>query len=105
MEAITDGDTITLLDRLNTQHNIRVAGIDAPERRQPWGTCSRQGLAALLAGKDLSPSRTRRHTAVAEPSPWYGYAARLHLTPKDARCRPISGDPRSGLARKRYEQE
>ena len=61
MEAITDGDTITLLDRPNTQHKIGVAGIDAPERRRPWDTCSRQGLAALLAGKDLSIEDQKTH--------------------------------------------
>ena len=36
--GITDGDTIKVLDENNTQHKIRFAGIDAPERKQPWGT-------------------------------------------------------------------
>ena len=47
--GITDGDTIKVLDESNTQHKIRLVGIDAPERKQPWGTRSRQGLADVLA--------------------------------------------------------
>lgn len=39
--AITDGDTIKVLDASNTQYRIRLAGIDAPERKQAWGTRSR----------------------------------------------------------------
>jgi len=30
--GVTDGDTITVLDASKTQHKIRVAGIDAPEK-------------------------------------------------------------------------
>ena len=42
--GITDGDTLTLLvDR--TQHKIRLAEIDTPERGQDWGTRARQALA------------------------------------------------------------
>jgi endonuclease YncB( thermonuclease family) len=33
---IADGDTITLLDRDNRQYRIRVAGIVAPVRMQPY---------------------------------------------------------------------
>lgn len=44
--AIADGDTLTVLaDR--TQYKIRLAEIDAPERRQAFGERSRQSLAAL----------------------------------------------------------
>ena len=35
--AVTDGDTIKVLDADNTQHKIRLTGIDAPERKQPYG--------------------------------------------------------------------
>ncbi len=49
--AITDGDTIRLLDASNTQHKIRLAGIDAPEKGQPFGNVSRQHLASLAHGK------------------------------------------------------
>ena len=34
---IVDGDTLVLLDSGNTQHRVRLAGIDTPERGQPFG--------------------------------------------------------------------
>ena len=34
---ITDGDTVHVLDAEKTTHKIRLAGIDAPERGQPFG--------------------------------------------------------------------
>ncbi len=34
---VADDDTITVLDNTNTQHRIRLQGIDAPERGQPFG--------------------------------------------------------------------
>ena len=42
--GITDGDTLTLLVG-RTQHKIRLAEIDSPERGQAWGTKARQALA------------------------------------------------------------
>jgi endonuclease YncB( thermonuclease family) len=35
--GVTDGDTITVLDITNVQHKVRLAGIDAPEKKQPFG--------------------------------------------------------------------
>jgi endonuclease YncB( thermonuclease family) len=49
--AVTDGDTITVLDETNRQRNIRLAGIDAPERRQAFHEASRQNLVRLAHGK------------------------------------------------------
>jgi len=51
--GVTDGDTITVLDATKEQHKIRFAGIDAPERKQPFGTRSRQNLARYIAGKEV----------------------------------------------------
>ncbi len=42
--GITDGDTITVLDNTNVQHKVRLAGIDAPEKKQPFGQKSKQSL-------------------------------------------------------------
>lgn len=48
---IADGDTLTLL--VDQQpHKVRVVGIDAPERRQPFGERSKQNLAALAFNKN-----------------------------------------------------
>jgi endonuclease YncB( thermonuclease family) len=41
---IVDGDTLVLLDANNTQTKIRLAGIDCPERKQPWGQRAKQAL-------------------------------------------------------------
>ena len=50
--AIADGDTFTLLvDK--TQYKVRLASIDAPERRQPFGKKSQQALAELVFGKTV----------------------------------------------------
>jgi endonuclease YncB( thermonuclease family) len=49
--GVADGDTLTLLDDGRAQHRIRIDGIDAPERAQPWGQRSRQSLAKLAYGR------------------------------------------------------
>ena len=36
--GISDGDTLTVLDAVNRQHKIRLVGIDAPEKKQAFGT-------------------------------------------------------------------
>jgi endonuclease YncB( thermonuclease family) len=46
--GIADGDTLTVLDGEDAQHRIRVAGIDAPERKQPFGTASKETLSRLI---------------------------------------------------------
>jgi endonuclease YncB( thermonuclease family) len=51
---IADGDTLTVLDKSNRQHKIRLVGIDAPEHAQPFGTVSRQNLAHLVFGKTVA---------------------------------------------------
>lgn len=48
---VADGDTVTILDSSNTQHKIRLSGIDAPERKQAFGTRSQQALSAEVFGK------------------------------------------------------
>ena len=51
--SVTDGDTIKVLDADNVAHKIRLTGIDAPERGQPFGTTSTKSLASMVAGKDV----------------------------------------------------
>lgn len=50
---VADGDTITVLDAQMQQHKIRLAGIDAPERRQAFGQRSREFLASLVAAQQV----------------------------------------------------
>jgi len=51
--AVTDGDTIKILDNNRVQHKIRLTGIDAPEKAQPFGNASRKHLASMVAGKQV----------------------------------------------------
>ena len=51
---VVDGDTVTVLDSSNTQHRIRLAGIDAPESHQAFGEQSRQSLAEMISGKEVT---------------------------------------------------
>jgi endonuclease YncB( thermonuclease family) len=50
--GIADGDTLTLLDGGKTAHRIRIDGIDAPERTQPYGQRARQSLVDLAHGRN-----------------------------------------------------
>ena len=57
--AVTDGDTIKILDDDKVQHKIRLTGIDAPEKSQPFGSASRKHLASMVAGKDVRVETTK----------------------------------------------
>ena len=49
--SVHDGDTLTAIDATNTQHKVRLQGIDAPELRQAFGTKARDRLADLTLRK------------------------------------------------------
>jgi endonuclease YncB( thermonuclease family) len=51
--AVTDGDTIKILDANNVLYKVRLTGIDAPEKAQPYGNASRKHLASLVAEKNV----------------------------------------------------
>jgi endonuclease YncB( thermonuclease family) len=51
---IIDGDSLVLLDNQNTQHEIRLAEIDAPEHKQPFGNRARQSLADLAFKREAT---------------------------------------------------
>jgi endonuclease YncB( thermonuclease family) len=44
VDALTDGDTIIILEGARVQQKVRIAGIDAPERGKPLGRASREHL-------------------------------------------------------------
>jgi endonuclease YncB( thermonuclease family) len=52
--GVADGDTITVLDATNTQHKIRLQGIDAPEKAQAFGQKSKQSLHQLVHSKQVT---------------------------------------------------
>lgn len=51
--AVSDGDTVTVLDADRNQHKIRLMGIDAPEKAQAYGQRSKQHLSSLVFGKEV----------------------------------------------------
>ena len=50
---VVDGDTVYVLDSKKKQHKIRMAGIDAPEKGQPYSKAATKYLKTLVAGKDV----------------------------------------------------
>jgi endonuclease YncB( thermonuclease family) len=46
--GVSDGDTLTVLDSGRTQHVVRVGGIDAPERKQPFGSAAKEVLSSMV---------------------------------------------------------
>ncbi len=51
--AIGDGDTLTVLTAAKEQVKVRLAEIDTPESRQPYGTRARQALSELAFQKTV----------------------------------------------------
>jgi endonuclease YncB( thermonuclease family) len=93
---IADGDTITLLDASNTQHRIRLQGIDAPESKQDFGTQSKKSLSGMIFGKDVE--------VVYDKTDQYGrLVGKILLEGRDINLQQV----RSGMAwhYKEYERE
>ncbi len=57
---VVDGDTLYVLDANYKDHKIRLAGIDAPERRQAYGLASRKHLLSIVAGKQVRVEYQKR---------------------------------------------
>lgn len=57
--ALADGDTITVLSE-GVQHKIRLSGIDAPEKNQPFGNQSKQSLADMVFRKTVMVDYNKR---------------------------------------------
>ena len=49
--GVMDGDTIEVLSQGNSTRRIRLEGIDAPEKAQPFGARSKQHLSETVFGK------------------------------------------------------
>ena len=48
---VVNEDTLVVLDASKTQQKIRLQGIDAPERKQAFGTKSKEHLSDLVTGQ------------------------------------------------------
>lgn len=51
--GISDGDTLTCLTAEKRQVKVRLAEIDTPESRQPYGTRAKQALSDLAFGRNV----------------------------------------------------
>ena len=51
--GVSDGDTITVLNG-TTEVKVRLDGIDAPEKAQPWGTRAKQATSKGCFGKTVT---------------------------------------------------
>lgn len=58
--SVADGDTVTVLEGGNRQWKVRVAGIDAPEKAQPFGQASKRALSDMVAGKAVDVEWDKR---------------------------------------------
>jgi endonuclease YncB( thermonuclease family) len=58
--GVADGDTITVLDGNRVQHKIRLAGIDAPEKGQPFGDRAKQSLSRAVMGQEVKVDWTKQ---------------------------------------------
>ena len=51
---VFDGDTVTILDPNNSQHKIRLQGINEPYKAEAFGQRSKQSLHQLIHSKQVS---------------------------------------------------
>ena len=52
--GVSDGDTLTILSQNNQTYKIRLAQIDAPEKKQDFGQASKQSLSDICYGKNAT---------------------------------------------------
>lgn len=52
--GVSDGDTITVLAADNKTYKVRLAGIDAPEKGQPYGQAAKKELSDAIYGKPVT---------------------------------------------------
>ncbi len=93
---VADGDTITVLDSNDTQHRIRLEGIDAPESHQAFGAQSKKSLSEMVFGKDV--------TVVYQKTDQYGrLVGKILLDGKDINLEQV----KAGMAwhYKEYQRE
>jgi endonuclease YncB( thermonuclease family) len=57
---ILDGDTVEVQDSASHTERVRLGGIDAPEKSQPFGAQAKQRMAALSGGQTVAVDWTKR---------------------------------------------
>lgn len=79
--GITDGDTVKVLTLDRKEIKVRLAGIDAPEREQPFGKASKQALSDLVFGRDvtLDGDKVDRYGRLVAKIEYQGYDVNLEM--------------------------
>lgn len=103
--GVADGDTVTILDADKNQHKVRLAGIDCPEKAQPFGQRAKERMSTLVFGKEVRLEGDKRDR--------YGRTvAKVWVSPSDCQRCPKTLDTglavlTSGLAwhYKKYQNE
>lgn len=74
--GVDDGDSFVARKRDGAKIRVRIAGIDAPEKSQPWAAVARQRLRGLLVGREIriKPLKT---------DPWGRYVALVEVDGED----------------------
>src|SRR5574337_2187658 len=86
--GVSDGDTVTVLSATNIQFRVRLMGIDAPEKAQPYGSRAKESLSALVFGQWV--------TVEGDKLDRYGrMIGRLWVAPPQASCHRSSICPRT----------
>ena len=57
--GVSSGDTVTVLDAERHQHKVWLAGIDAPEKAQPFGQASKISLSDQIFGREVAVRAAR----------------------------------------------
>ena len=52
--GVSDGDTVKVLDATQQLHTVRLMGIDAPEKAQPYGQRSKQSLSEMVFQRQVT---------------------------------------------------
>lgn len=94
--GIADGDTVTTLLPERVQVKVHLAGIDAPEKRQPFGQKAKERLSTLVFDKTVTVIGVKRDR-------YRRLIAKLQVDGRDANLEMVS----SGLAwhYKQYEKD
>ncbi len=107
---VVDGDTVVLLAPDKTQHRIRLAGIDAPERGQAFGTVSTRHLSELvdyskrdrygrIVGKELVEGQDANLRQVEAGLAWHYKQYAREQSPEDRRLYAEAEDAARALGR------
>lgn len=51
--GVSDGDTLTVMNASDQQFKIRLSGIDAPEKKQPFGNRAKESLSEMVFSKQV----------------------------------------------------